>query len=351
MKFSSMNARCFGEMIGVSLRHPTQFLPTNRDAKVIMQASIATQPPIARTGWTMFSWVRDRSRGLGRSGAFLPGVISVILWGGLPEIGLAQGLERPVDRQLAPSQLAPNQLTPSQPIVWSLEPEIQIAQAQPGIVLRPNLSLGDTQSDVVELQAVLRLLGFYEGEIDGVYGSSTQAAVAIFQETAGLAATGEVGPSTWDRLFPPSPGTVAPSANVGTSAPPAGTTPSASSFPVPSTTGTSPRVTSSPAPTPAPTPPAAANPPTPQATATPAPSAPNPDAEVSLPILKRGSRGSAVIQLQAQLEILGFETGGSDGVFGEQTELAVQAFQVESGLEDDGIVGPATWEALLRVGR
>jgi N-acetylmuramoyl-L-alanine amidase len=38
--------------------------------------------------------------------------------------------------------------------------------------------------------------------------------------------------------------------------------------------------------------------------------------------------------------------GEIDGGFGEVTELAVRAAQRRAGLEDDGIVGPATWDAI-----
>lgn len=36
----------------------------------------------------------------------------------------------------------------------------------------------------------------------------------------------------------------------------------------------------------------------------------------------------------------------ADGLFGRETEMMVKRFQQESGLDDDGIVGPATWRVL-----
>jgi Putative peptidoglycan binding domain/N-acetylmuramoyl-L-alanine amidase len=58
--------------------------------------------------------------------------------------------------------------------------------------------------------------------------------------------------------------------------------------------------------------------------------------------LKLGLTGSAVIKLQQRLRDRGFNPGAVDGVFGENTQAAVKAFQRSVGLEDDGIVGSHT---------
>lgn len=42
------------------------------------------------------------------------------------------------------------------------------------------------------------------------------------------------------------------------------------------------------------------------------------------------------------------ESGGVDGMFGASTAEAVAIFQRGRGLDDDGIVGPDTWEAMAR---
>jgi peptidoglycan hydrolase-like protein with peptidoglycan-binding domain len=57
------------------------------------------------------------------------------------------------------------------------------APAAPGPVLERRL--------VQEIQSGLAALGFYAGEIDGVHGPHTRAAVAAYQERAGLAVSGE----------------------------------------------------------------------------------------------------------------------------------------------------------------
>lgn len=70
-----------------------------------------------------------------------------------------------------------------------------------------------------------------------------------------------------------------------------------------------------------------------------------PDATVPKPpvvkaLLKRGSSGDSVKDLQRRLNVT------VDGDFGPQTEAAVKAFQTSRGLVADGIVGPYTWKAL-----
>lgn len=57
-------------------------------------------------------------------------------------------------------------------------------------------------------------------------------------------------------------------------------------------------------------------------------------------ILKKGSKGDEVKQLQALLGV------DQDGIFGSATENAVKSFQSSHGLTVDGIVGEKTWKAL-----
>lgn len=65
-------------------------------------------------------------------------------------------------------------------------------------------------------------------------------------------------------------------------------------------------------------------------------------------ILKRGSRGADVIDLQKRLYAAGQHIA-ADGVYGEITERAVRNFQSQNGLSVDGIAGPKTFEMLQKI--
>ena len=67
--------------------------------------------------------------------------------------------------------------------------------------------------------------------------------------------------------------------------------------------------------------------------------------------LQSGSSGQSVRQLQYMLNVVAqfvnsIPTVAEDGIFGEATQNAVRAFQRFAGLTVDGVVGPATWNAL-----
>lgn len=57
--------------------------------------------------------------------------------------------------------------------------------------------------------------------------------------------------------------------------------------------------------------------------------------------LRVGDRGSAVVTLQKNLNLVGYSLT-ADGIFGSGTETAVKNFQSAHGLSVDGIVGPST---------
>lgn len=65
--------------------------------------------------------------------------------------------------------------------------------------------------------------------------------------------------------------------------------------------------------------------------------------------IKKGSKGSAVAEIQRKLLLLGYNLGCSDedGLFGSATERAVKSFQKTYGLKSSGIVDKETWQLLL----
>jgi N-acetylmuramoyl-L-alanine amidase len=66
------------------------------------------------------------------------------------------------------------------------------------------------------------------------------------------------------------------------------------------------------------------------------------------PVLRQGSRGSAVRSLQKDLAALGCWCGSADGSFGPTTKQAVYALQKIADLSKDGVVGPKTRAALKK---
>jgi N-acetylmuramoyl-L-alanine amidase len=67
-------------------------------------------------------------------------------------------------------------------------------------------------------------------------------------------------------------------------------------------------------------------------------------------ILKRGSKGEGVKQLQNALNAVNFKCGNADGIYGPKTEDAVRRFQkVYLPYEVDGVYGPNTMKKLKAV--
>lgn len=64
-------------------------------------------------------------------------------------------------------------------------------------------------------------------------------------------------------------------------------------------------------------------------------------------ILRIGSIGTDVMEIQSMLNRIGYYFGNLDGIYGVMTANAVRNFQRDFGLTVDGIVGPATFNAML----
>lgn len=70
-------------------------------------------------------------------------------------------------------------------------------------------------------------------------------------------------------------------------------------------------------------------------------------ATTATPELRKGSTGDLVVWAQEHLISAGFQIP-VDGGYGAQTLTAVKSFQTAHGLTADGVIGSATWAALLR---
>lgn len=167
--------------------------------------------------------------------------------------------------------------------------------------------------EVVRLQNRLMELGYYTCVADGIYDNDDIAAVKEFQRKNGLTIDGVAGLKTQQLLYSNAalPATTVPLP-----------TPTAPPTPVPT-----------PVPTPSPTPYIAGS-----AKVTPTPSVQE--------VLRLGSKGTSVSQLQQRLKDLGYYSGTVDGVFGTGTEQAVIRFQRANGLTADGVAGEKTLKKL-----
>ena len=143
------------------------------------------------------------------------------------------------------------------------------------------LQAGSIGEDVYNLQERLFDLGYYTGQIDGIYSNAVTAAVRAFQGANKLTADGKAGATTQRALFNPS-----------------------------------------------------------------AVAAKNTDD--TLATLKEGDQGERVLALQTLLNTYGYYTDDINGRYGTSTTLAVQLFQSANGLTSDGIAGPATNQLLYQ---
>jgi peptidoglycan hydrolase-like protein with peptidoglycan-binding domain len=177
-----------------------------------------------------------------------------------------------------------------------------------GLASSPFLGLtqGARGDAVRELQQRLATAGFApSGGADGIFGPATKTALAAFQTSKRVAATGSVDAATAATLA------LVPAT--------AGSTASDQA----ATAGQ-------------------------QAARQPDTAQPSGSALVGLRI---GSRGEAVKSLQQTIMKAGFSVvGGADGIFGVLTATALKSFQNANGLETSGVVDEATAAALATVG-
>ena len=174
-----------------------------------------------------------------------------------------------------------------------------------------SLRIGDMDSDGVRtMQRRLKELRYYTGEIDGDFGTSTEIAVKAFQTVNKLTVDGVAGEGTLNLLY----STAAKRADATT-----------------------------------------LNTPVPGGQVTPAPAFTpilnyvnvTPDPSGLYVTLRPGHSGVLVTNLQQALKTKGYLQGTVDGKYGLGTIDAVQRFQADNGLSQDGMAGPATQRVLF----
>lgn len=147
------------------------------------------------------------------------------------------------------------------------------------------LERGDNNAQIREVQSCLQRLGYFNGPVNGNFGSMTETAVKKFQQASGIPAIGKIGPQTQAALQRRCGG------------------------------NRNDRVSNS-----------------------------NPnDCQNGL---RSGCSGSAVSKLQQDLRSLGFYNGPITGRFLQMTTDAVIRFQRQQGINPIGVVGPQTSQAI-----
>ena len=160
----------------------------------------------------------------------------------------------------------------------------------PGITI----NLNNTGDLVGRVQAQLKALGYYTGNITSVYDKDTRKAVIAFQKKNGLKADGKGTAETQTLLF---------------------------------TGGLGPNDAPTLQPTPVPT--------------------PAPTFQVPKDSVRAGASGESARMVQQRLKDLGYLSGPVDGQFGKDSVSALKAFQANNGLKDDGAAGPTTYGILF----
>lgn len=147
------------------------------------------------------------------------------------------------------------------------------------------LRIGSRGEEVKRLQDRLKALFYYNGTVDGLFGTGTATSVTLFQRAHGLSADGIAGEKTLKKLY---------------------------------SNDAKPLATHSPTQAPQ------------QQEAT---------------LLQMGDQGSEVKRMQQQLVALGY-LAVADGVYGIRTYNAVAAFQKRNNLKADGVAGKMTLSRL-----
>ncbi|MGB3204456.1 MAG: peptidoglycan-binding protein [Crinalium sp.] len=162
------------------------------------------------------------------------------------------------------------------------------------------LRAGDSGAEVTTLQQRLKRLGYFNGQVNGNFGSTTEAAVIRFQKAKKLTADGVVGDATAAALYKKPERKTTAASNSQRQA--QGSRTPKSRQAVTSTTNDN--------------------------------------------FLQPGDRGLEVTKLQQQLKQAGYYKDSIDGVFSASTEAAIKRFQQANKITVDGLAGTRTLSLL-----
>ncbi len=132
--------------------------------------------------------VQERLRQAGAYSGRVDGVWGPDSQAALERFQQGRGLQ--VTGQLNPATAATLGLSPAELVAAAQGPVPPVAAVPPP----PMEAL--SPAAVRNVQRRLRMLGFYRGPIDGVWGPGTQAGLERFQQGRGLQATGQINPAT-----------------------------------------------------------------------------------------------------------------------------------------------------------
>lgn len=187
----------------------------------------------------------------------------------------------------------------------------------------PSTTVSDNSGLIVAVQTELARLGLYDGEADGVIGPRTEAAVAVFQKSIGIEASGLVSPELLAALKVDSAATAAvpksrPVEDLSASA--------AAEDPVAAAIRNASKAV---------------------ATAPPAKAPP-----AALPVSLGGSAADAalVMEIQRGLANIAYSDVSVDGVAGAQTRAAIRRFERHYRLPETGEPSQAVLKKLRDIG-
>jgi hypothetical protein len=180
---------------------PVAPLRSRADTRSRQALAFERQEPGAADDW--LDGERGATRPEGRAGfsvklsTLLVGatvVVVLLVLGGLELGGVFSGSgKHPATTPTTTPAITTTQTPTTTPVAPTRTPR---ALAAPSLTLKP----GAQGAQVKLLQRALKRLGYSVGVVDGVYGSSTQAALTRFQSASALTADGVLGPATLQAL-------------------------------------------------------------------------------------------------------------------------------------------------------